>query len=159
MELGADVFLKQYFHPFLLYPDDLGHGGFRTYHTRMADRGHAVSLSGTHKKMLDYIVLVPNTSQPTSKLLVGRSEERDIYVDHSTVSKRHAFFLFDEENRTYKLGDAGSTNGTFINGQPVAAGQPVFIRDGNVVSFGDRDFLFFSPAGFSKTLARLAPKG
>ena len=76
-------------------------------------------------------------------------------IDHSTVSKRHAFMSYDTEKEAYKMGDAGSTNGTFLNGQSVEAGDPVYVRDGNVVSFGDCDYMFFTPTGFIQLLKRL----
>ena len=37
----------------------------------------------------------------------------------------------------------------------VEAGDPVYVRDGNVVSFGDCDYMFFTPAGFIQLLKRL----
>ncbi len=157
MELGESAFLEKFDHPFLLYPDKHGHGGFRSYHTRMADRGESANLAGSGKSLREFMVLAPQRSgkgKIPTKLLVGRSEDRDLSIDHSTVSKRHAFLLKDESG-VYKLGDAGSTNGTFLNGQRVETGEPVFIRDGNIVSFGDCDYLFYSPKGFIDILARL----
>jgi hypothetical protein len=157
-ELGLEGFVAKFDHPFLLYPDHHGHGGFRSYHTRMADRGEGANLAGSTKSLRDFRVLAPSATaaQPLpAKILVGRSEDRDLYIDHSTVSKRHAFLILDTEHMAYKLGDAGSTNGTFLNGQAVESGEPVFVRDGNVVSFGDCDYLFFTPKGFAEILDRL----
>jgi hypothetical protein len=157
LELGEAAFVEKFDHPFLLYPDKHGHGGFRSYHTRMADRGDGANLAGS-KSLRDFQVLAPSSSgtNPTpSKLLVGRSEDRDLPIDHSTVSKRHAVLVRDDEAQAFKLGDAGSTNGTFLNGQAVESGEPVFLRDGNVVSFGDCDYLFYSPKGFVNVLTRL----
>jgi hypothetical protein len=37
----------------------------------------------------------------------------------------------------------------------VEAGDPVYVRDGNVVSFGDCDYMFFTPTGFIQLLKRL----
>ena len=159
-ELGEEGFLAKYDHPFLLYPDHHGHGGFRSYHTRMADRGEGANLAGSTKSLRDFRVLAPASSGQgpmPEKILVGRGEDRDLAIDHSTVSKRHAFLIFDADHQAYKLGDAGSTNGTFLNGQAVESGEPVFLKDGNVVSFGDCDYLFFSPKGFVGILSRMGP--
>jgi hypothetical protein len=158
MDIGEEPFLQQYNHPFLLYPEKHGSGDFSTYHTRMADRGSGSRIAGTGKEIKQFRVLspkLPDAGKFPSKYLVGRSSEREIYIDHSTVSKRHAFLARVEEKEAYKLGDAGSTNGTFLNGQSVEAGDPVYVRDGNVISFGDCDYMFFTSSGFVQLLKRL----
>ena len=160
-ESGEDAFASNFTYPFLLYPEKHGQGDFQSYHTRMANRGDASSLAGAGKPISDYRVLAPEYDegkQVPSKLLVGRSEDRALTIDHSTVSKRHAFIALDSESGLFRLGDAGSTNGTFLNGKCVDSGEPVFIRDGNVVSFGDCDYLFFTPDGFLELLKRLREK-
>ena len=159
LDIGEDSFLDMYSQPFLLFPEKHGSGGFSTYHTRMADRESGSRIAGTGQEMREFRVLPPNKTcadrGPVKKLLIGRSPDRDLFIDHSTVSKRHAFISYDREKNAFKLGDAGSTNGTFLNGQAVEAGDPVYIRDGNILSFGDCDYLFFSPAGFAQLLNRL----
>lgn len=155
---GEDAFVGRFNHPFMLYPEKHAAGGFSTYHTRMADRGEGAHIAGSGKEIRQFKVLPPNASLGSkypSKLLVGRSTERDFSIDHSTVSKRHAFIMYDSEKDAYKLGDAGSTNGTFLNGQSVESGEPVYVRDGNIVSFGDCDYMFFSPKGFIELLKRI----
>jgi hypothetical protein len=153
---GEETLRSRLRHPVLLYPEKHGSRGFSTYHTRMADRGVGSRIAGGGQEMRAYHVLAPPEDRPAGgKLLVGRGSEREYNIDHSTVSKRHAVILFDEERKAYQLGDAGSTNGTLLNGQAVESGAPVYLRDGNVVSFGDCDYLFFSPDGFIDLLKRL----
>ena len=158
LDLGEEPFLEKYNHPFLLFPEKHGSGNFSTYHTRMADRGSGSRIAGTGQEIKQFRVLQPNLpgeGEFPSKYLVGRSQERELFIDHSTVSKRHAFMSYDTEKEAYKMGDAGSTNGTFLNGQSVEAGDTVYVRDGNVVSFGDCDYMFFTPTGFIQLLKRL----
>ena len=156
---GEQAILQKYAHPFLLYPEKYGKGSFTAYHTQMVSRpGGAGGIAGVGKNILQFRVLSPNPELGTSyprKMIVGRSPEREFCVDHSTVSKRHAVLIYDADRNSYRLGDAGSTNGTFLNGQSVEAGRPVYIKDGSVVTFGDCDFLFFSPRGFVELLKRL----
>jgi len=155
---GEEAFRASYSYPFLLYPEKHGASGFATYHTKMAGRGAGANIAGSGQEFKTYKVLVPKAGPDGTigkKLLVGRSADRELAIDHSTVSKRHAFIIFNEEQGAYQLGDAGSTNGTFLNGQAVEAGEPIFIRDGNIVSFGDCDYMFFSPEGFVELLKRL----
>lgn len=161
-QLGETDFLQKYNHPFFIYPEKSTAAGFSSYHTRMADRREGAYISSSGQKMREFLVLQPNPSlagKETEKLIIGRSPERDFTIDHSTVSKRHAFLSRDKENQGWRLGDVGSTNGTFLNGQPVDVGTPVLLRDGQVVSFGDCDFLFFSPEGFVDLLKRLQQEG
>jgi pSer/pThr/pTyr-binding forkhead associated (FHA) protein len=157
LAIGEDAFRNQYCHPFLLYGSKHGASGFSTYHTQMADRHGAGGNAGDEQELLQFRILLPSTkvANASTKLLVGRGPERDFSIDHSTVSKRHAYLLYDPEHFSYQLGDAGSTNGTFFNGQPVEAGEPVNLRDSCLVSFGDCDYLFFSPEGFVALLKRL----
>ena len=46
LEGGEEAFLTRFNHPFLLYPEKHGAGGFATYHTRMADRGAGAKIAG-----------------------------------------------------------------------------------------------------------------
>lgn len=47
----------------------------------------------------------------------GRHPNSDIFLDDITVSRRHAEFR--RENGIFRIVDAGSLNGTYINRQPV----------------------------------------
>ncbi|HOX43404.1 MAG TPA: FHA domain-containing protein [Myxococcota bacterium] len=155
---GEEAFLARFDHPVLLYPSGHGPGTFQTFHTRMASRVHAVQ--GRQERLLykDFQVLLPVFSGKgpcPEKLLIGRSADRDFTIDHSSVSKRHAFIVFESDKAAYRLGDAGSTNGTFLNGDAVESGMPVYLRDGNTVSFGDCDYLFYSPRGLLELLGQV----
>ena len=48
---------------------------------------------------------------------IGREPDNEIPVDHPAVSRYHAELR--KENGQFVLTDTGSTNGTFVNGQPV----------------------------------------
>jgi pSer/pThr/pTyr-binding forkhead associated (FHA) protein len=159
-EMGEEAFRQNFDHPFFLFPDKHGTGDLKTYHTRMATKEAALDPTTTGKAIDQFRVLVPRhkRARADERLLVGRGEDRDVSIDHSTVSKRHAFLVLDAESGAYRLGDAGSTNGTFINGQRIESGKPVSLRDGCIISFGDCDYLFLSPAGFVELLQRMEEK-
>jgi hypothetical protein len=78
--------------------------------------------------------------KPTSEfpfVSVGRVENNDLYLPDETISKFHAYFK--EENGQVVLQDGRSRNGTFVNGEKIAArgeGAPVVVGDGSVVRFG-----------------------
>lgn len=70
--------------------------------------------------------------------VVGRSdsgEALDIPINDPTTSSRHAVFVSDAPNRM-TLQDAGSTNGSFVNDQPVGYQGSVEIHDGDRIRLG-----------------------
>ncbi|MBL9021036.1 MAG: FHA domain-containing protein [Myxococcales bacterium] len=64
---------------------------------------------------------------------MGRSEDADVSVNHSSVSRFHAE-LFAVGNGRYEIIDKGSANGIRINGQEVRRG---FIEAGDALELGD----------------------
>ena len=52
---------------------------------------------------------------------VGRHPDSDIFLDDVTVSRHHCRFVSTGE--TLSLEDAGSTNGTYVNGERVEEGR------------------------------------
>jgi diguanylate cyclase (GGDEF)-like protein len=62
-------------------------------------------------------------------LLIGRAEDRDIVIDDPNVSRRHARIAPAEGGHAVE--DLGSTNGTFVNDEPV----------GGIRTLGDGDYL------------------
>ncbi len=89
------------------------------------------------------------------KILVGRTETNDVVVTHMTVSKHHAFFTIDIKGTTI-VTDAGSTNGTRLNGQDLRAREPRTLTDGDQLSFGDIAFLFYGPSAFYDLLRSIS---
>jgi pSer/pThr/pTyr-binding forkhead associated (FHA) protein len=47
----------------------------------------------------------------------GRSTKSDIFLDDVTVSRRHA--TFEREDGAFRVRDAGSLNGTYVNRERV----------------------------------------
>ena len=48
------------------------------------------------------------------RITIGRDRSNDVWVNHPTVSKKHAEVV--KQNGRYMVVDLGSTNGTFVNG-------------------------------------------
>ena len=69
--------------------------------------------------------------------IIGRSTDSDIVVRDSGASRTHAEVM--KAGEVWVLRDAGSTNGTLVNGAPVTSCQLV---DGDVISIGNTDFVF-----------------
>lgn len=70
---------------------------------------------------------------------IGRSDEADLHVDSTRVSREHAIIL--RQGVEYRVQDNGSTNGTFLNGRRV---QDAPLADGDMVKIADVEFCFFS---------------
>ena len=63
---------------------------------------------------------------------VGRHPDSTMPIDEPFVSAEHAELAYD--NGRWWLRDLGSTNGTFLNGNPVTVATG--IRPGDIVQFG-----------------------
>ena len=76
---------------------------------------------------------------PLSKALlsIGRGLENDLVIDDPRVSRHHAQITFRHGH--YLLRDLRSTNGTFVNKQPVEA---VVLAPGDLVSIGGFELMF-----------------
>ena len=76
---------------------------------------------------------------PIAKTLlsIGRGLDNDLVIDDPRVSRHHSQITFRHSH--YLLRDLRSTNGTFVNGQPVEA---VVLASGDIVSIGGFEMLF-----------------
>lgn len=91
---------------------------------------------------------------------LGRSEDANVSVNHSSVSRFHAE-LFAVGNGRYEIIDKGSANGIRINGQEVRRG---FIEAGDALELGDVRLRFVGAgkifrAGFDRSQALPAVTG
>jgi pSer/pThr/pTyr-binding forkhead associated (FHA) protein len=69
------------------------------------------------------------------KFVIGRDEDCDIaLVQDSLASRRHAMIEFSQGE--YAIKDLGSTNGTFVNGRPLAKGEKRPLEAGDVIVIG-----------------------
>jgi predicted component of type VI protein secretion system len=69
---------------------------------------------------------------------LGRGDQADIRLVDSFASTRHARFV--PHGDVVVLEDLGSTNGTFLNGEPLNGPQP--LHDGDRIRIGDSEFTF-----------------
>jgi pSer/pThr/pTyr-binding forkhead associated (FHA) protein len=83
--------------------------------------------------------LEPGTSiELTNSARVGRGAENAIRLDaDTTVSSRHA--TIDSRTDGLWVEDAGSTNGTFVNGARVTSARQ--LQPGDVIRIGHTDLL------------------
>ncbi len=79
---------------------------------------------------------------------IGRAAECDVVLDDPRISRQHATITGDSHQ--YHVRDAGSLNGTFVNGRRVRADTATRLHPGDELRFADLRFHFLSgPAGQS----------
>jgi pSer/pThr/pTyr-binding forkhead associated (FHA) protein len=91
-----------------------------------------------------YGVLVDvNTKRPIylkkKNVLIGRGEDADIRIASQMVSTHHA--RIHQTSKGWALSDLDSHNGTKLNGRYI--NQPQLIFDEDMITFGDKVFIFY----------------
>jgi hypothetical protein len=74
-----------------------------------------------------------------NRAVLGRSPDTDLHIADASVSRRHARIdvAGSGANLSLSVLDLNSSNGTFVNGEPVHAPRPFVPRD--IISVGDVD--------------------
>ena len=75
-----------------------------------------------------------------TRLVIGRLTGCDICLADANVSRRHAELVLT--GGIWSVRDLGSTNGTFVNGQPVAEAP---LADGDVIEVGTTRLVYHAP--------------
>lgn len=73
------------------------------------------------------------------KTVIGRSSDADVAIPDDTLSRHHASIR--RTSHGFVIEDLGSTNGTFVDGQPVQ--QPRTLEDGCRIALGADTVLHF----------------
>ncbi len=73
---------------------------------------------------------------------IGRAAECDFVLDDPRISRQHATITRD--GRHHHVRDAGSLNGTFVNGRRVLADTATRLHPGDELRFADLPFRFLS---------------
>jgi len=71
------------------------------------------------------------------EVTLGRGEDNDLVIPHASVSRAHARLM--RRNGVFELTDLNSTNGSYVNEQPVHGS--VRVSSGNQVRLGDVRFV------------------
>ncbi|HEX8465546.1 MAG TPA: FHA domain-containing protein [Abditibacterium sp.] len=95
------------------------------------------------------LVLCPASAETTWPIIelaqnqreatIGRAPTSDFVIAQATVSSDHARIFWNSAGT--QLRDEHSTNGTSINGEKVAAGTLITLREGDKVSFGRVEYV------------------
>jgi hypothetical protein len=85
------------------------------------------------------------------RISIGRAVNRDIVFRHGSVSKLHAWFELDDQGNAF-VADAGSTNGTLINGEPIPQRELIRVAEGASLRFGVVEAVLCAPAQLWRAL-------
>lgn len=89
-------------------------------------------------------------------LSLGRSPLGDIVVSNKLVSRTHAHLELSLSDEACYLVDAGSANGTFLNGEKITPHKKYQLTSTDEISFGPEiKFFYFSAEAFHSFLSKL----
>jgi len=75
-----------------------------------------------------------------NEIKIGRTlPSKGIQIQHSSVIKEHASIICLEDGKL-QITDLGSTAGTWINYKQIQSGKPQFLKDGDIIHFGEAIF-------------------
>ncbi|HWO21429.1 MAG TPA: FHA domain-containing protein [Kofleriaceae bacterium] len=76
------------------------------------------------------------------QMIIGRTDENDIVVNHRSISRNHAKLVREPETGRYTISDLQSSNGVRVNGQDYGK---VELRRGDVIDLGHVRLRFVEP--------------
>ena len=90
-------------------------------------------IPGTVRRVLHIVPLVKRSgANPFSMMItLGRAANNDIPIAFGDVSKFHGYF--SQQDESWFITDAGSTNGTYLRGAKIAVRTPVQIAFGEEI--------------------------
>jgi hypothetical protein len=83
---------------------------------------------------------------PEDQVTLGRSATCELTINDGTLSQTHLVFIHDAAG-LWTVRDAGSTNGSWVNGQKLAPGQPVELANGTRIQAAQVHLTHYDPEG------------
>ena len=87
-------------------------------------------------------------------ITVGRTRNNDIFINDERISRFHAFF--QQKEGVWVLSDAGSKNGTFVDGSRLDPRRAKPLPERAIIDFGGFRARFLSTTPFVELLRRAA---
>ena len=96
----------------------------------------------------------PGARSPSrGRSTIGRAEDADLVLEDAGISRHHA--RIGDEAGIVTIEDLGSSNGTFVNGEPVEGRRP--LRDGDEIQVGGALLQFVGGSGETLVMGAGAP--
>ena len=134
--MEEEEFTSRYDHGFLLiYPIQEGEDEGKVQFQTMAG-GNIKDLVGANDADPDLFLLSKPGAHAYTMITLGRTANNDVHLDNGAISKMHAYFKKDDK-AGFNVTDAGSTNGTVVNGATLFKDEPKSLRGGETITFGN----------------------
>lgn len=155
-------------------PSLVGNGVFRGYSVDRAEDRAETTLYATYGFLPDIslgnrplemkllgrsiypLVSMKTTIDTKTVISVGRSENNDLLMPDSSISKHHAEIIFENDGR-YFIRDLNSTNGTTVNNQVVGS-KGIEIFENDPIKIGRFQFVFLFPSSLYWKLVNNNPQ-
>jgi hypothetical protein len=142
----VDTFQKAHPHDWLLWePGNWKPPGSTTL------VGPGVSMTPTPAQTGEALALALEKKKDGGQLTLGRGAECDAVINDGTLSTLHLVFM-QNGSGLWTVRDAGSRNGSMVDGLKLTAGQPQELRNGAKVQAAGVTFTFYSPQGMLQRL-------
>src|SRR5437764_3920871 len=125
--LGKDGFVKRYGRFYLVITDAAALDDFAEFVNTATRDANDITSKGSLSRM-DLRPLEPKEG----KLSVGR--EADVSIAQKSISKVHAWFAVN--GGLLQIADAGSKNGTWLNGRALKPNEWLPVDVGDTINFG-----------------------
>lgn len=126
----------------------------------LTNGGGAMTRPRAGEPLIFLVEKVPGRMNPFAMgVTLGRLESNDIVIDDGSVSRFHAWLQLDARTHSWSITDAESKNGTWVDGQRLAARQRMDLRDGAEVKVGDVVLRFLSPDALLAFVERASQGG
>lgn len=158
INLNQEDFYKQFKAPVLVSVIAESGMSFQSSPTRMLSDKEQLNPT-SHRARLNLnasvLELLPIGPKSENKVTIGRSENNDLVLQDETISSQHAVFRFEPDTQKATLQDLESTNGTKIDDSLAIPWRLTPLSNGQIISFGDAVFLFYTKTGLYKMLSEL----
>ncbi|MCA8975435.1 MAG: FHA domain-containing protein, partial [Planctomycetes bacterium] len=127
--------------------------GWRCYPSVRAKSPHPSYDVQAGRRLTGYLSLPDGRSIPLhDDFIVGRGSGCDLVIDDSKASRRHARFVV--EGGVVEIEDLNSSNGTLLNGKPVARR---LVRPGDQLQIGKTVMIFSAGQPAASAVSAAAP--
>jgi len=150
---GSDeeAFRRLHPHDWLVWEAGPWHPPEKAGHTLLG-LGAAPAPKGAGESLA--IALRPNPRRPY--LTLGRGPENDVVIDDATLSRVHLVLMRPDEG-AWTVRDAGSSNGSRLDGRALEAGKPEPLPSGARIEAGSVHLTFLDSRGLLERLRAPTP--
>jgi len=165
LRLGKDRFAATYGHPALIRRDDTEDESDAEFHTGVMDLGAVQAMmrsqSAPRPSRFDskfvsmrsqVFLVIKGGGAFRDQIGVGRARNADVSIALPLVSKYHASILRRADG-SLTVSDAGSKNGTSVEGRRLDAGETVPLGDKQEIKLGPYRFLFATAESFEEMVS------